>query len=116
MRMKGVREVDLEELFRQWGSPMTNVQLSKHLGITGGTLSYLGKKHGLPQRPRVTTRDTQRRPADPTQEEIEERAAECREMRTKEEKERLERAGRVDYSLPSYAFSRTDYAFKEIAS
>ena len=105
MRMKGVREVDLEELFRQWGSPMTNVQLSKHLGITGGTLSYLGKKHGLPQRPRVTTRDT-----------IEERAAECREMRTKEEKERLERAGRVDYSLPSYAFSRTDYAFKEIAS
>lgn len=51
------------------------------------------------------------RPADPTPEEIEERAAWCRAQRNIHEQGRDERAGRVEWRLPHYAYDGRDCAF-----
>lgn len=113
--MAGTREVNVQELFRLWHSEMTNTELCEHFQITGGSLWSLRKKHGLPIRPRVTNRDTLRRPDDPTPEEIVERAAECRARRTKEEKRRMEKMGRTEWEMPAYAFNGRDMAFTRMS-
>lgn len=112
--MAGIREVDVQELFRLWHSPMTNTELCEHFQITGGSLWSLRVKYALPIRPRVCNRDTQRRPDDPTPEEIAERAAECRARRTKEEKKRMEKMGRTDWELPAFAFNGRDCSFSKM--
>ena len=112
--MAGIREVDVQELFRLWHSPMTNTELCEHFRVTGGSLWSLRKKYGLPIRPRVANRDTGRRPEDPTQEEIAERAAECRARRKKEDRARTEKVGRVDWQMPSYSLNVRTLSFSEM--
>lgn len=112
--MASIRDINVQELFRLWHSPMTNTELCRHFEINGGSLWSLRKKYGLPPRPRVEVRDTLRRPDDPTPEEIAERAAECRAKRSRQERERNERAGRVRWVLPSYAFNGRDCSFASV--
>lgn len=109
--MPAARPVDVAELFRLWHSDLTNTELCERLGLTGGSLWSLRKKYGLPIRKRVENPDRQRRPDDPTPEEIAERAAECRARRSKDERERMERSGRQEWRLPSYAFDSSGRAF-----
>ena len=111
--MAGIREVDVQELFRLWHSPLTNTELCEHFRVTGGSLWSLRKKYGLPIRPRVANRDTGRRPEDPTQKQIAERAAECRARRKKEDRARTEKVGCVDWQMPSYAFNVRNFSFSE---
>lgn len=113
--MAGIREVNVPELFRLWNSEMTNTELCEHFQITGGSLWSLRKKYALPQRPKVANRDTQRRPEDPTPEEIAERAAECRAKRTKEEKARMEKLGRTEWDIPAFAYNVRNASFSEMA-
>jgi hypothetical protein len=106
-----MRDVDVQELFLLWNSEMTNTELCEHFQITGGSLWSLRVKHKLPIRPRVVHRDTQRRPKDPTPEEIAERAAEQRARRCKEEQARMEKMGRTEWEMPAYAFNSRDFSY-----
>lgn len=112
--MAGSRDVNLAELFRLWHTPMKNVELCKHFGITSGSLWALRKKHGLPIRPRESRDDTNRRSDDPTPEEIAERAAWCRSQRTVQERARMERDGRVGWEMPAYSFNGRDCSFSGV--
>lgn len=112
--MASIRGINVPELFRLWNSDMTNTELCEHFQITGGSLWSLRKKYGLPQRPRVTHRDTLRRPEDPTPEEIVERAAEMRARRSAEEKKRMEKAGRTRWEMPLYSVGR-DFVITGVA-
>jgi len=113
--MARMRDVDVAELFRLWNTDMTNTELCEHFQITGGSLWSLRKKYALPIRPKVTRRDTLRRPEDPTPEEIAERAAECRAKRCKEEKARNEKIGRTDWEMPAFVFNGRDMAFTRMS-
>jgi len=113
MRMAGAaRRIDEKEFVRLWFSDASLAEICETLGITGGSLWHLQNKHRLPARGRP--RDTQRRPDDPTPEEIEQRAAECREKRTKEEQARNERIGRIDYAIPAFAYHCRSGSFREM--
>jgi hypothetical protein len=115
MRMAGAsRQIDEKEFVRLWFSESSLAEICETLGITGGSLWHLQNKHGLPARGRP--RDTQRRPDDPTPEEIEERAAECRKKRTKEEQARNAQIGRVAYEIPAFAFNGRDASFRRMNS
>lgn len=114
MRMAGpTKKFDEKEFARLWESELTLAEICEQLGITGGSLWALQKKHGLPARGRP--RDTQRRPDDPTPEQIAERAAECRAKRSKEERARMEKIDRVDYEIPAFAFNGRDASFSRIS-
>ena len=113
MRMAGAsKKIDEKKFVRMWHSEATLAEICETLGITGGSLWFLQKKHGLPARGRP--RDTQRRPDDPTPEQIEQRAAECRAKRTKEERARNERIGRIDYAIPAFAYNSRNGSFREM--
>lgn len=112
--MASIRDIDVQELFRLWHSPMTNAELCKHFEINGGSLWSLRKKYALPARPHAVVRDTLRRPDDPTPEEIAQRAAECRAKRSAQEKARNARAGRVRWELPAYAYNGRDCSFASV--
>lgn len=113
--MASIRDIDVAELFRLWASDMTNTELCRHFGINGGSLWSLRKKYALPVRPRVQVRDTTRRPDDPTPQEIAERAAWCREQRTAQEKARNDRAGRIRWTPPAYAYNGRDCSFTGVS-
>lgn len=67
---------DAAELFRLWNdSTLTRAEIAYALGVTAGQLTRLASRHGLGKRgPQYRAFEV----ADPTPEEIEERAAECR--------------------------------------
>lgn len=70
--------IDVPLLYRLWHSDPREVptpQIARSLGISVSTLYKQAEKHKLPKRERVYLDLT----ADPTPEEIEQRAAECRE-------------------------------------
>ena len=113
MRMAGAsKQFDEKEFVRLWYSEASLAEVCETLGITGGSLWHLQSKLGLPARGRP--RDTQRRPGDPTPEEIKERAAECRKKRTKEEQARNDRIGRIDYEIPAFAYNCRNGSFREM--
>jgi hypothetical protein len=74
--MPVVRNVDVQTLHRLWNDhTLTRVQVSAMLGISHTHLTRLVTRHKLPPRRRDYRRDV----ADPTPDEIAQRAAECRE-------------------------------------
>lgn len=75
-------KVDLALLFQLWHSELVKDEIARRLGISVSHLSVLKNKHHLPKR------STARRQCDvdPTPEEIEERAAECRARRVHSER------------------------------
>lgn len=109
-------EINVPELFRLWNSTASNTEICLHFGITTGSLWSLRKRYGLPVRPRAAHDDCQRRPDDPTPEEIAERAAECRARRSAQEQARMSRAGRVGWEMPAYTYDGRDCAFIGVAN
>jgi hypothetical protein len=74
--MPVVRNVDVQKLYQLWNDhTLTRVQVSAMLGISHTHLTRLVTRHKLPPRRRDYRRDV----ADPTPDEIAQRAAECRE-------------------------------------
>lgn len=69
------RVVDVPALHRMWHSDMETPDIALAIGVSVSTLNSLRKRHGLPKRPRKAAQKVQ----DPTPEEIEARARECRE-------------------------------------
>ena len=70
------KNIDLPTLYRLWNDhTLTRVQVSTMLGISATHLTRLVTRHKLPPR----RRDYRREVADPTPDEIAQRAAECRE-------------------------------------
>ena len=69
------RPVDVPTLFRLWHSDMDTADIAVALGVSLSTLHSLRMRHKLPKRPRASVTVV----ADPTPDEIAERARECRE-------------------------------------
>jgi len=70
------KNIDLPTLYQLWNDhTLTRVQVSTMLGISATHLTRLVARHKLPPRRRDYRRDV----ADPTPDEIAQRAAECRE-------------------------------------
>ena len=69
------RPVDAARLFKLWHSEMQQADIAVELGVSISTLYGLKRKYGLPRRPRAAVTPV----ADPTPEEIAERARQCRE-------------------------------------
>lgn len=68
------RPIDVPALFRMWHSEMATADIAIAVGVSMSTLHTLSKRHKLPKRRvrRVALKD-------PTPDEIERRARECRE-------------------------------------
>lgn len=102
------------ELYRVYNDfSIPTVEVCRILGVTRSQLFFIRKRHGLPPRPRAKTTV---RLADPTPEEIAERAAECRARRTPAEKARMERAGCTRWELPSYVYDGRSCSFSGVVS
>jgi hypothetical protein len=70
------KNIHLPTLYQLWNDhALTRVQVSSRLGISATHLTRLVTRHKLPPRRRDYRRDV----ADPTPDEIAQRAAECRE-------------------------------------
>jgi hypothetical protein len=70
-------EVDVPKMYRLWRDmTVTRREIAAMLGINNSTLEYLASKHKLPRRP---SQRGNKEMIDPTPQEIEERARECRE-------------------------------------
>lgn len=105
--------VNVPELFRLYHDfTIPTTELCRMLGISNGSLHRLRVQYGLPLRPK---RPANIRHEDPTPEEIAERAAWCRARRSAEEKARSERAGRVRWEMPAYAFNGRDCSFSAMS-
>lgn len=105
------RKVDVPNLFRLWASDISDDELCIALRIVRATMTRLARRYGLP--PRLHAKgDTQRRPDDPTPEEIVERAAIERSRWTPEEEERraVGRGRRVE--VTNYSFDGRQCAFR----
>lgn len=101
--------IDVPELFRLYNDPsIPTTELCRMLNISNGSLHRLRMRYGLPLRP---AQPCNRRHDDPTPEEIEERAAECRARRSPNEKARMERSGLVRWTMPTYSYDGRDCAF-----
>lgn len=107
MRSIDVNTVDFFRLYNDKSVSLS--EMCERLNITKSQAYIIRKRHNLP--PRHLDDACQSRPDDPTPEEIEVRAAECRARRTGAEKTRTERAGRTRWTLPSYHFDGRDYTF-----
>ena len=73
--------LDVALLFQLWNSDMVKAEICQRLGVSVSHLSVLAKRHHLPKRRPVKCQSD----VDPTPEEIEERAAECRARRVHSE-------------------------------
>lgn len=109
--MGSIVGISAQEFFRVHNAMETSREICTHFGITSRQLHVLRLRYGLPVKTKQTPRVSHNRRDDPTAEEIEQRAAECRAKRTAAEKARMARAGRVRWSLPAYSFSPRDHAF-----
>jgi transposase-like protein len=70
-------QIDVARLFALWNDEqMTRAEVARELGVTAGQLARLAGRHGLAARGRKHRAFSM---ADPTPDEIERRAAECRE-------------------------------------
>ena len=69
------RQINVPLLFELWHSELETADIAIRVGVSQCTLNELRKRHGLPKRRRVAVMLV----ADPTPEEIEMRARECRE-------------------------------------
>lgn len=105
------RVTDVEYLRSLWSSDITNAELCRRLNVSGGSLHDLRKRHSLPPRPEYDNSRSYRAPNDPTPEEIEARAAECRARRTADHEAIAERAGKVRWELPEYSFCARTCSF-----
>ena len=74
--------VDVALLFELWNSDMVKAEICQRLGVSVSHLSVLAKRHHLPKRRPVRCQSD----TDPTPQQIEERAAECRARRVQPEK------------------------------
>ena len=75
-RTRGTRrQIDVLALFELWHSELETADIAIRVGVSQCTLNELRKRYGLPKRRRVSVLLV----ADPTPEEIEQRARECRE-------------------------------------
>ena len=70
-----LKKVDTAELFKAWYSEMDTADIALHFGISLSTLHSLRCRHKLPKRQRAAVMLV----ADPTPDEIFQRARECRE-------------------------------------
>jgi hypothetical protein len=73
--MMGRRKVDAVLLHKLWHSDMETADIAFALGVSLSTLHNVRQKYGLPKRPRAEVTLV----ADPTPQEIAERARQCRE-------------------------------------
>jgi uncharacterized protein YjcR len=69
------RTIDVPLLHQLWYSEMETPDIALRMGVSLTTLNTLRQRHGLPKRPRAEVMLV----ADPTPEEIAERARQCRE-------------------------------------
>jgi uncharacterized protein YjcR len=69
------RQIDVPLLYKLWHSEMETGDIALRLGVSLSTLHNVRQKHGLPKRPRAEVTLV----ADPTPDEIAERARQCRE-------------------------------------
>lgn len=107
-------EVDVAKLFRLHAdTSLTTGEVCHRLGVTRNQMYALQKRYGLENR--TTSKTAQRRHDDPSPAEIAERAAWCREQRTKEDRARDEIKGRVDWQMPSYAYDGRECAFHPVS-
>ena len=82
---------DIEELRRQWDAGVPADAIAAHLGIRRHKLHELRRLHGIADR----ECKYRKRPADPTPEEIEERARECRERHYAERRAEKDETSRI---------------------
>lgn len=94
-----------------WFTDLRNDELAAALGVHRGSLQTLRERYGLPLRPHHSPKATNTRLDDPTADEIEERAAECRAKWSREEEERRLVAGRRRYEFPRYQYDGRNAAF-----
>lgn len=71
-------QYSVAELFRLWGSGASYQEIAAALGCNQSTVHSLKERHKLPRRAKQTNTEF-RAAEDPTEEEIEQRARECRE-------------------------------------
>lgn len=103
------------ELHELWYSQMTNAELCYALGVARSTLNVLRVRYKLDRRPVERNNPKYKNDHTPTPEEIAERAAAVRAKWSDEERERrLVAAGRLRWSMPSYAFNRREHSFSEV--
>lgn len=78
--------VDIEQLRRLWIAGVPANEIARHLGIRRPAMHELRRLHGIADRENKYTK----RIVDPTPDEIEERARECREKRPVPPADRVE--------------------------
>jgi DNA-binding CsgD family transcriptional regulator len=69
------KKVDREKLLELWQQGLTLLQIGLQLGCSASTVGMLVRQHAIPPREQLRKMPL----ADPTPEEIEQRASECRE-------------------------------------
>ena len=80
------RKIDVAKLFKLWHSDMETPEIALEIGVSLSTLHTLRIRHKLPKKTRATVKFV----ADPTPDEIAQRARECRERHY------AERRGEID--------------------
>lgn len=98
--------VDRERLLGLWNQGLTLIEMGIALECSASTVATLVKEHRLPPRERINRQI----PADPTPDEIAQRAAECRAKRPPQE----ERHDRVE--IKTFAYDTNTRTFTGIDS
>jgi hypothetical protein len=101
----------VKDLFRLWFSTATDDEVCIELRIVRATMAKLARKYGLPARLHAKA-DGQRRPDDPTPQEIVERAAIERSRWSPEERERRIVGGSRRVEVADYAYDGRQCAFR----
>lgn len=104
--------IDVPRLFELWHTTMSNMDICMEIGVSRSTLDVLRMRYKLPRRARIKKEPPEMCENDPTQEEIEFRAAQVRAGWSDEEEQRRI-VGRKPrrWSPPRYCFDGRDTAF-----
>lgn len=94
-----------------WFSDLRNDELADAIGVHRGSLYTLRERYGLPLREQHCLKGNAAHKSDPTAEEIEQRAAECRAKWSREEEARRWLGGRRGYEFPRYAYDGRSVVF-----
>lgn len=101
------------EVLTLWHTDLPTDEIAKKLRVTTSALQDFGRRNKLPRRTHVPRR-AQSKIIDPTPEEIVERAAEVRAMRTASENARLTNYKQKPVEIKQYAYSSRTGMFTEM--
>ena len=107
-------EADEATIRRLWATDLPNDKLAEALGVPRGWLETIRLRHGLPVRKHSAPRGNAAHKPDPTEDEIEERAAIIRSEWSRAEAERRWQLGHLRCEIRRYEFDGRDFAFSHM--